>query len=166
MGCGAVDLIQSTQDWVQCWGLVYIAMDLLVLEKAGNFLIDWAPVCFSRTILIHGVSEPWKLAERWKTHVVFDRPSIGLHFSAKHCTHPQAFSNITIWAPAIPTYTPTRAPGHVPRCHPNNSVTLLYLWPPNINTTINSIPRLPKSHLTCLQNMNSNMKETRQIFVP
>jgi hypothetical protein len=49
---------------------------------------------------------------------------------------------------------------------PNIYSTLLYLRPPYINTTImNSIPRIRNSHLTRLQNLNSNTKVTRQILV-
>jgi hypothetical protein len=36
--------------------LMYVVMNLWVPQNAGNFLISWKPVSFSRRTLLHGVS--------------------------------------------------------------------------------------------------------------
>ena len=50
---GGMDWIAVVQDRDKRWALVNVVMNIRVHKSAGNFLISWETLCFSR-ILVHG----------------------------------------------------------------------------------------------------------------
>jgi hypothetical protein len=55
VGCWVLDLIDVAQDSDRWRALVRALMDLRAPYNAGNFLISWKPVRFSRRTLLHAV---------------------------------------------------------------------------------------------------------------
>jgi hypothetical protein len=51
-GMGRIDLAQNRDRW---WAFVNAVMKFLVPYSAGNFLLSWGPVSFSRRTLPYGV---------------------------------------------------------------------------------------------------------------
>jgi hypothetical protein len=63
VGCGCVDWIGLAQDRDRWRALVSAVMNLRVPQNAGNFLTNCKPVGFSRSNLLHGVSELVRVSE-------------------------------------------------------------------------------------------------------